>query len=263
MNIPLADYHNERKAFDALFHPSCDRRILMFRGESGSGKTSLLEDCRARARKETQIPCINIDLKGSAVTVAEIFSRSSSKLGGDRLVNFKRQMAELRGIPEVNISSNTQTGFGNEINVTLHVTDPTDREQRRAALTEALFADLKLFQQPVLFVMDTFEQATTEVTDWISGPFLARVEQVTQVRALVAGQKVPNAQNIEWGYCCTTHELFGVREAEHWMPVVQAMRRRIPVDPPLTWLAGVCHAYQGRPSEIMKVIEALPLEGRV
>jgi hypothetical protein len=80
------------------------------------------------------------------------------------------------------------------------------------------------------------------------------------VRVVVAGQQVPDEHNIEWGQCCSKHELFGVLEAKHWMPVVKEMKRRLPVEPGEVWLAGICHARNGRPDEIMKIIKALPKE---
>jgi hypothetical protein len=69
---------------------------------------------------------------------------------------------------------------------------------------------------------------------------------------------VPDAHNIEWGHCCAHHELFGVREAEHWLPVVEAMGRYIPVDPPEKFIAIVCQALNGAPKDIMQIIEGLP-----
>jgi hypothetical protein len=69
---------------------------------------------------------------------------------------------------------------------------------------------------------------------------------------------VPNPHNIEWGHCCTHHELYGVPEAAHWLPVVEALGRTIPVDNPRDWLAGVCHALGGAPDAIMQVIQGLP-----
>ena len=43
MSAPFADYHPERQAFDALFQDNCEKRILMFCGESGIGKSFWLE----------------------------------------------------------------------------------------------------------------------------------------------------------------------------------------------------------------------------
>jgi energy-coupling factor transporter ATP-binding protein EcfA2 len=255
----LADYQNERQAFDALLHTHCDKRILVFYGESGSGKTSLLSHCRERARQQEGIFCVNIDLKGTAVSVAEIFSRTGDRLGWERLSNLQQQVADLQNLPGISgaeMDRIRQTGFGNQINVTLQVNDPTDREQRRVALTESLFEDIKGFEHPVVFIFDTFEQASTEVQDWVGGSFLARVERVHQVRILVAGQRVPDENNIDWGYCCTTHHLRGVPQAEHWLPIVEAMELRVPAPDPLSWLRGICGVLKGQPSEIMKYLKA-------
>lgn len=250
----LADYHNERAAFNSLLQTECQSRILLFRGASGTGKTTLLDHCVQQANKVTS--CVNINLKGGAVTVAEILWRTARKLGGERLNTFNGRLAELEGKRQVNIDKNWLAGLGNRIYVTLQTS--SDRAQLSAALTEALFADLSRMRQNTVFVMDTYEHAITEVQDWLSGPFLARVEQVKNVRALIAGQTLPDATNIEWGYCSTVNELFGVPEAKHWLPIVQEMNRSIPFDEPLTWLAGVCHALEGRPKNIMQIIEGLP-----
>lgn len=256
MSTPLADYDAERRAFEALLNPDCGRRILMFRGTSGSGKTSLINHCIHRATGT--IPLIPIQLRGSVVSIAEIFYRSGGRLGWERLDNFTNQVADLEGAPEIKIDRNWLAGINNRISIALHAQDQVGREHRRVALTEAWFEDMKDFQQPVLFVLDTFEQGTTEVQDWISGPFLARAAQIAQMRILVAGQIVPDENNIEWGNCCVTHELFGVPEAQHWLPVVEAMNRYVPVNDPLSWLAGVCHTLKGRPKDIMQIIEGLP-----
>ncbi len=74
---------------------------------------------------------------------------------------------------------------------------------------------------------------------------------------MLAGKEVPDNTNIEWGNYCVLHDLFGVREAEHWLPVVTALGRRVP-EPALIYLAGICHALKGHPDDIMKVIQGLP-----
>ena len=68
----------------------------------------------------------------------------------------------------------------NRITVALTTSDPTDRDQRRTALTDAWFDDLSRFQHPVLILFDTYNDATTDVQGWLSGPFLARTNRSNQ-----------------------------------------------------------------------------------
>src|ERR1041385_8666013 len=132
----LADYQDERAAFNSLLRAECQSRILLFRGASGTGKTTLLDHCVQQANKVTS--CVNINLKGGAVTVAEILSRTASKLGGERLNIFNERLAQLEGKRAIKIDQNWLAGLGNRISVTLQTS--SDRAQLSAALTEALFA---------------------------------------------------------------------------------------------------------------------------
>jgi hypothetical protein len=248
----LADYHEQCGAFTALLQPTCQANILLFSGASGSGKTTLVNACLDKV--PAHVTSIPIQMRGSATTVPEIFRRVGEKRAWRKMNNF---IAALQTIPQVLVDTNRLIGIGNQINVALDA-PPADRDQRRATLTHAWFDDLRALDDLLLIALDTYEDATPEVQQWIAGPFLACAVEIPSLRILIAGQKVPNPHNIEWGSCCTHHELYGVPEAEHWLPVIEAMGRYIPVDPPETWLAGVCHALKGAPKDIMQVIEGLP-----
>jgi len=252
----LADYETERHAFKTLLQEDCPERILLLHGKSGSGKTTLISHCKKTIPEA--IPCIPIELKESTVNIAEIFYLSGRCLDWKNLTNFTDHVAYLQGMAHVQIDHNFIRGINNRINVAIHAESQIDRDHRRAALTEAWFNDLEAFDRPVLFIIDTYEKGTTEVQRWINGPFLARTAMVNQVRVLIAGQSIPDANNIVWGQCSITQRLIGVPEAHHWLPVVKTMNRYIPGVDPLSWLAGVCHALKGQPDEIMKIIEALP-----
>lgn len=259
MSQIIADYEAERQAFESLFQHDCPQRILLVRGQSGSGKTHLLAHCQHTVPGTiVQVP---IQLRGLTVTVAETFYRIAGRLGWYQLTTFTRQVAELQRMPIVKIDHNWLLGMNNHIMVALQADDPSDREFRRAALTEALFNDMRDLPQLVLVVFDTFEQGSAEVKEWISGPFLARIVLANPVRVVIAGQEVPVRHNIEWGQCCQERNLYGVREAMHWMPVVHALGRYIPSESPMEWLAGLCHALEGRPAAIAKSIDGLPRRG--
>src|SRR5687767_4013148 len=105
MSSPLADYHAERAAFDALLNSVCERRILFFRGESGSGKTTLLRSCRDRAKEASHVLYVNVDLKGTAITVAEIFSRTSDRLSEERLPNLRQIVADMEASADVDLEN--------------------------------------------------------------------------------------------------------------------------------------------------------------
>ena len=231
----------------------------MLEGESGAGKTTLLNHCIDSLA--ARLPHVPIQFRATAVGVSEVFFRSGKHLSWRFLTRFSEQVANLEGTRRVHIDKNWLTGINNRINVALYAEDSVDREYRRAALTDAWFDDLDAFQTPILIALDAYEHATTEVREWIEGPFLSRVAQATRVRALVAGQVTPDMNNIEWGRVCVKCSLLGVGEALDWMPVVESMERLINLSDPIAWLAGVCHALKGRPKDIMQVIENLPHKG--
>lgn len=255
--MPIANFHSEYEAFQAFVHPESSERILIFRGESGSGKTTLVKRCLGALPKSSH--CVPIQLRASAVTIAEVFSRSATILGQGRFSRFGKELEALQGSSEIRVAKNQLIGFNNRITVAMQSEDTIEREYRRSTLTDAWFDDIKASSSQVLIALDTYEHATMELREWIEGPFLSRVAQVGQIRALVAGQAVPDHNNIEWGGFSSSYSLLGVFRAEEWMPVVTQLSRRIPAADPLSWLKGVCDALGGRPKDIMQVIEGLPI----
>jgi hypothetical protein len=258
MATVIADYKEQRSAFDALCAPVCENRILFFEGESGSGKTILLRDCQRRIPAEVQH--IGFECKGRTISVAEIFSRSVRRLGWEGLSEFRESVSTLSKGLTVNVHDIEQRGDQNTIDMVLRAESEDEKKNRQTMLTEAWFRDVRKRDDALLIIVDTFEQAGSALNDWFCGPFLARIPETPQARVLVAGQKIPEPNNIEWGDCCQHYQLLGVDDAQEWMPVVEAMNRYINVPnlDPMSWLAGVCHALEGRPDAIKKVIENLP-----
>ncbi len=249
------NYLEQQQAFLQMLKPKCRNRILLFRGESGAGKTTLVSNCQQNVCEPIQ--CIFIQCKLTNISVAEIFSRICKRLGWKSLPNFKEEVAALSGI-NVNIERNWQVGTGNSIHVSLHTDNQADRDERRVRLTDAWFEDIRASDNPLVIIIDTYEQANDEVKSWISGHFLTNVASIPNIRIAIAGQKVPDYHEAgEWKHCCEFHELNGVPEPHHWLPVVQHMKRRV-VEPALVYLTGICQAYNGQPEAIMKFIKGLP-----
>jgi hypothetical protein len=145
--------------------------------------------------------------------------------------------------------------------VALQAENLVDREERRTTLTNAWFEDVRALESMILISIDTYEQASTEFARWINGPFLYRVAQSASLRVLIAGQQVPDLCEhlAEWGRCCQIYELQGVKEAVHWMPVVEARGRYVPDADPLSYMAGICDALGGCPGDILNIISRFPL----
>ena len=236
----------------------CRERILMFRGASGSGKTHLVNACLEEL--PTNIQYMHFNCKESAVSTAEVFYRGGYTLSWERLPCFLEQVAALSGAARVEIEHNRFMGIGNQINVALKAESLVDRDERRAALTSAWFEDLRTFESIMLISFDTFEQATSEFREWISGPFLFRAAQAEALRVLIAGQQTPDRREHagEWGRCCQTFDLYGVQEALHWLPVVDALGYLVPARDPLSYMQAVCSLLKGKPDDIMNWIQGFP-----
>ena len=252
----IADYVDERALFAALLRTDTPERILLFRGASGTGKSTLLRACREAV--PTSIFLVPFEFKGTGISLTEIFYRTAELLGWERFPSFVETVEDLAGPRTVKIESNRLIGINQKIEVVLSGERAEDQEHRLAELTRAWFSDLQRLPQDILFLFDTYEQALTPVRQWLAGPFLARAAGNERVRTLLAGQAVPDHNNIEWGYCCQMRELKGVGEAAHWLPVIDALNRHIAHPNPHGFLAGICYTLGGRPDAIMNVIETLP-----
>lgn len=251
----LANYTQERRLLEAFLAGELTERIILLCGVSGSGKTSLLRACLSAAlRTDLLIP---FQVRESAVGVAEVLYRVTEPIGQSYFARFAAQVALFQAAPSVQVGGNIAFG-SNQVSVALQAENPADRRQRQAALTTAWFEDLHAWGRPLTLVLDTFEQATLEMQEWLAGPFLARASRLPQMRVLIAGQRTPDAHNIEWGWCCQARELHGVPAAQDWLPVVAALHKAVPAPHAESWLIALCQVYGGLPDPIFKIIDALP-----
>lgn len=255
----IANYHSERAAFEALWQQSCDKRVLFYRGRSGSGKSTLLKICRKKTPETVHKLLINFS--DAEIRVADIFALIVDCLGWERLSQFRQQLTHYNTQLIGKIENNTIEGDSNIINQVINVGSPEERKDRQVHLTAAWLQDMHTLDKPFLLTMDTYESSIAEVQDLIHR-ILMRIKKLSFLRLVVAGQTVPDVNSCaEWTDYCQLHDLFGVLEAKHWLPVVEQMGRKFPAevaDNPLNFLAGICYAMKGHPTEIKKLIEAFP-----
>jgi AAA ATPase domain len=256
MTVKLANYERPRRSLDQLFQAVCDQRIVLLTGESGTGKSTLLTYCQSRATAiSTTVP---IQLRNSCVGVAEILDRIGDSVGWERLPRFGRRIAAVDGVANPKIDHNRLYGMNNKITFVLSAETKTDRDQRLGTLSSELFSDLGSHDNLLVLLFDTFEQAPSEVQDWLIGPFLARASRARNVRVAIAGRAVPDPANIEWGHCSILHKLIGVTEPDHWLPLIEEMGYSVPGTQPRGFVECMCDILKGHPHSIMQYINGFP-----
>jgi Cdc6-like AAA superfamily ATPase len=143
MNRNFANYHSERAAFSHLFAGGCDKRILLFKGDSGSGKSSLLRACLNEHKSAKPVA---IELRESKVGVEGILSSSASAIGRENLPRYNQCVQDMATQKQqIYVSNFTQKGEANSLTVTLNEKNQlAANEQRHMTLTEAWFEDVKV-----------------------------------------------------------------------------------------------------------------------
>lgn len=254
----MANYQDERAAFEALWAVECQQRVVFYRGQSGCGKTTLLKLCRKRI--PDSMHQLFIDFK-SSISVIEVFYRAVSRLGWQNLPSFQAALAVFQPSIVAQIDNNQIHGQHNAISQVINVDSLVERRERQAHLTKAWLDDVQALDKSLLLVIDTYENAVEEVKAWVNYVLTCTPDH-PRLRLVLAGQQVPEVEMCaeEWVDCCGVYDLYGVKEAEHWLPVVAQMGRVFPVgiENPHDYLAGICAALQGRPAAIKSFIEKFP-----
>ena len=255
----VANYQEERDHYLSLLDDAPPARVLLFKGESGSGKSTLLTHCLHDFPCPEAICRVVIDFKGGRVNLPKLFNELGREIGWEHLPTFQARLNAVTGTEAVTIDRNRLLGWGNQITVFLSPEDQSVRASRLAALSEDLLTDLRGLPQPILLILDTYEQATDATREWIEMHLLDWLDKVTQLRVLIAGQTVPEA-TLKWGRLSLVRHLRGVPDPQHWLPVASRVRPHQSLEERLDWLTAICQVLDGQPSKIMQFIEALPGE---
>ncbi|MCB0033665.1 MAG: ATP-binding protein [Anaerolineales bacterium] len=253
MTLTLANYKQEQQLFQQFIRPDSEQRILMFHGESGAGKSHLLNYCLQNATNEG-IPSAVMQLRGSDNTIPHLFNRIGRRHGWTRFPSFTTIIGEITETPQAERGESWLRQMRRHLNGLIQPSQSADQRQGIfRELTDAWFEDAQDFERPFLVAVDTYERATAEFEQWFSSDFLSWTADSEMVRVLIAGQKTPEVSG-DWHFCTSIHQLQGVREAEAWLPFAQAMGIQIPS---VDFLAGICTALKGNPGEILKVLRSM------
>jgi hypothetical protein len=237
---PPANREDELNLFDRMIAGQTPERILLLEAASGLGKTTLLNEFVRRC--PVHIPCVPIDLKGSNISLYDIFYRLCDALGWKHFSLFS---AYVEHTEQVIIGKNVILGWSNKIEVALRTSDYRDRIPRRVQLTHAFFTDLRALNCRLLMIFDTFNEALPEVQEWIRGPFLTFAHNTPELVIIIAGRWVPE-RNIEWGTYCRYYRLGSLENIDAWADYAHRQGLRVPRE----WIEGFCVAVQGHPAQV-------------
>ena len=111
-----------------------------------------------------------------------------------------------------------------------------------------LLGALRKLSSPALILFDTYEKVTDtkELVEWIELQILPEVERCTQVRFLIAGQKVPERPAPRWRDLAEEIELDRISDQRAWREWVH--QRNPLVDE--KHVEGVVLGLQGMPASI-------------
>jgi len=158
----LADCTEEMALFRALISGQSPAPVLLIRGPSAMGKTTLLKQFAKLARQQAGLRVAVGDFKHGAA-LGEVLEFARAALPDQCFPAFDAEWSGAR---------------------------------REEVLGAAFLDDLRYCPDPVLLMLDTYEQATAENQRWVETRLLPRCCRHDGLRLLIAGQRVPEAGGV-------------------------------------------------------------------
>jgi hypothetical protein len=259
----IANYEQPRKRIEELALADSACRAIFIEGGKDLGKTHLLDF----VRETCGINFIVVSLGKQRATPSPklVLDEIAQELGWARFPRLRGAMRgrSLRPI-QASINDVTILGSHNSIEAIAQETEE-DRLIEALELTEHLIEDLRVVTceiRPLIIAFDHYDEATSLIDGWFSRSLVSSLCRLDHIRLIVCGRdvsrtslkgKIPGARFLELG-------LEGVRNAEHWLPVVQYEGLTIPFttyEEKIAFLTAVVEINEGVPGLIMSQLRWL------
>jgi hypothetical protein len=158
------------------------KRILLYEGESGIGKSALVRQALTYTRK-INIPVVHVDFKGGGLDILGILGQFYLDLGR-HLPSFSKEGADKT-----------------------HLLRKDLRALRQPVL--------------VVFDTYEDAAGNRSVSEWLNLQFLPEVETALGLAVIVAGQRVPDYGRAIWGDLALHLRLSPITEIEQWQPWIE------------------------------------------
>ena len=158
----LADCTAEMDLFRALISGQSAEPVLLIGGPSAMGKTTLLKQFARLAARQPGLRVAVSDFK-EGLALARVLHFARGALPDQRFPAFDAEWSGAR---------------------------------RDAVLGVVFLDDLRYCPDPVLLLLDTYQQATAENQRWVENVLLPRCCRHQGLRVVIAGQQVPEARGV-------------------------------------------------------------------
>jgi hypothetical protein len=241
------DSEDEIKLFTDMVAGRTKQRVILIRAEGGMGKSELLREYNSHCPENAKLAILDFK-DGSIPDLADLLSRLGLHIGWKHLRALAAHISKFTS-PAANISDNRTIIGRTEINVALTAPDDETRKFLRAAMTDALVADL-CSAGPIIIIFDTFNHCAPELAIWLSG-FLARSCTTPSLTVVVSGRDVPEP-SLEWESHCYLIQLKPIA-SEHWHNYArQVGATSLSFD----FIDGCCRALNGHCLSIASFLES-------
>lgn len=209
----LANRTKELDIFLKMVAGDHDCRIMLIEGVSGMGKTSLLS--RFKDKCPSEVKLVPFDCKGVS-SIAAFLSELVVDLGRDKFPHFLEKVKFfVQG--GVDFSEND---IAAEKTISIAINSSVDlatQEYRLEQLQQAFFDDLARIEHRTVISLDTYQEASDSLQDWIETKWLRTVERrVKNVITVIAGQSIPSPNNSVWGDNCEHFLLTAIVDIKAW-----------------------------------------------
>ena len=186
-----------------------------------------------------------------------VFDCICQGLGKKYFSSFSNCLASILN-NRIKIANNTIFWGRQDIEIVLKDPDKTTRSVQLLHLQQAFVEDLKAIPDKMVLLIDSFELAPSEVKNWISGTFLQAAAQIPKLLIVVAGQEVPDHNNIAWGDYCHFVELGLIKDHRAWCQFAQDAQLSFSDQEAL--IRGLTIGCEGQPEQIRNLFNKIAKE---
>lgn len=227
----VANHKNEQSIFKDILSLGSQVRALLLQGESGVGKTTLIETFFFLAKKEfVNYQVVHFQFsKNETTDMFNIFYQFGEDIGWEKmtfLLSAITKYQKLFDSPSIDLKSNVLFGLSNKVTINQSENNNEMRKLAILEITRCFFEDINNLESPLLIFIDAYEFAASEIQDWITQQFLKYFIKKNNLRIVISGQTVPSVKSPEWKILSHYSELKPVSNPKDWESVFNELGKK-------------------------------------